>query len=219
MKRGIYLFLWLCLAQYSWGFQIPEVGQCIAHPDSKNYTPETTFGAYPREIGFVCSYTCRTETSFTQVTAVTRLTVNGEDHEGRHAVCSGVVVERRRSRGPFEFVAALPFFIYDTNSEELKNWAKEQNIDLNLPTSLELRQDLKAQLYLLGNAYVQTRHGQFEKFHQAGALLFDIASGLPENTEKLDHFIATHHGQPANPLGTPDEMVWSIISSVAHWRL
>ncbi len=226
MKTIILLISYL----YSYNSFALEPGMCETDPGSKKYISFPQGVSFPKLFVFSCDYECADGNGkVSKITGTTTVKVGQEnprsllhisnqnmEAEAKQVVCEGVKV--KKVPWGWEFDMAIPIYSKSSNTPELKLWASE-NIDSNNPREISLLRELKEKLSQSASTFLMAGGGQsqFLYFKEAGALLTQIYSVLPEDTSFLDSAIneckkGDHHAM--TKLG----LVCGQLNLLAKWR-
>lgn len=201
----------------------PDLKNNFCRPilDSKKYLTNNFEMSYPKKVKFECTYECMTNNRVTNVNAISEVTVTSMDDDASSVVCQGVRV-KKVSWG-YDFDGVDLFYAYDGKMTELKRFAFENVVMKNsAPEEVERLTKLKADLNQVAAAYIQAGASSGAVgFRDAGKILSDIASQLPQKTILLDNAIK----QLIIKKGVigfdvkAESLVDRVILSSAYWRV
>lgn len=169
----------------------PDLKNNFCRPivDSKRYLTNNFEMKYPKKVKFECTYECMVNNRISNVNAVSEVTVTSMADDASSVVCQGVRV-KKVSWG-YDFDGVDLFYAYDGSMNELKQFAFDNIVIKNSsPEEVERLTKLKADLNQVAAAYVQAGVSSgAQGFKDAGKILSDIASQLPQKTTLLDSAI------------------------------
>ncbi len=205
-------------------------GMCETDPGSKKYLNFPQGISFPKLFVFTCDYECADRNGeISKVTATTTVKVGQEnprallhitnknmEAEAKQVVCEGVKV--KKVPWGWEFDKVIPIYSKSSNTSKLKLWASE-NINSNNPREIGLLRELKEKLSQSAKSFLMAGGGQaqFLYFKEAGALLTQIHTALPNDTSFLDSTI--HECKQGNYQGmTKLGLVCGQLNLLDKWR-
>jgi hypothetical protein len=198
----------------------PLNNQCSPIIDSKVYLT-SDFHAYPRTVAFECSYMCNSNGKIETVRGLSRITVSNIEQDASGTTCQGVLM--KKVPWGWDFDKVEPFYAPATSINEVKRWAF-QNVNFNPKVNVAEREKLaalKQDLYKIAGSFIMAGINT-PYFKEAGIKISEIADGLPMNTKLLDEaikVIVVNKGQKIGAPGTPESLIYTMLSSAAAWRI
>ncbi len=214
MKKALIIAaLFICSLKIA---QASDYGTCTADPDSKRYLSNTFSDPYPKIVKFKCLYTCKLESSEVSIWGTLEKNITSQSDDAKNTVCQGVKV-KRVSWG-WDFAGVDSFYIFSSQSPELKEYAKE-NISRENKHELALITSLKETAEVVTNSYAMVSRPGFLYFGQAATEIKEIVSGLPGDTTKLDEVISKIKKAQKEPSHESSEyLVFNFFRSSAAFR-
>jgi hypothetical protein len=194
-----------------------ELGECVADPGTKRYTDADFSAPYPKQVSFTCKYECQRVSSLDEVIAEKTVTLRSFKDEARVPVCEGVIV--KQTSWGYDFDRVEPFFVYSAQMTALNDWARVNEIPVDLASSKHLMNKLKDELKQIGSSYLVAGQNS-SVFLEAANILLEIESNLPTNTALIDSYvqkIEKLNKQIPNEF-TSEVLVMRVILTSAKWR-
>lgn len=191
-----------------------DLGTCTPDYSSKKYIKNNFQENYPKDVVFKCNYSCKSKNGIDLVVGISRMTISSVSEDAKRVVCDGVKV--KKVPWGWDFDGVEPFYAYDTRVDEIKKWAFA-NIDKNNKYELSLLKKLKRVLTEAARGYLVVNIKGYEYYPEAGSILLDIASGLPQDTKKLDFYINSL--KQNSSMLTKEGLVAAILFSNARFRV
>ncbi len=205
--------LFLTLGAYA-SNEIP-LNHCSPITGSKRYIDSDFSTNYPRRVKFECAYECQLKEGLEQVLAVKDVMIRNSEDDARMTACQGVQV-KKVSWG-WDFDKIVPFYAYDSNMPDMKEFAFSR-INQKNETERNYLIKLKKTLKQVSTSFKVTG---VKHFQEAGLRLEKIADELPLKTIELDRAIdeiINFKGRLPSAMDSQG-LVLININSHAAWRI
>lgn len=201
--------------------EVLKTGFCRPELHSKVYIQNDFEQGFPREVIFTCKYKCMLIDGVKDFLGTTRTSISNQRDDAYKTTCQGVRV--KPVFYGYDFDGVEDFYIHDSDSREIKNWAYE-NIGFNFEEEKQKLLKLKENLNQIIQGYEVAAQSGTEYapiFAKARELLLPIYNELPFKTSELEsalHKIVAQEGI-TNDVYKPEQMALTALKSLTKWRL
>jgi len=199
-----------------------NVGNCLALPSTKKYLSYDFTAPYPKDVTLSCKYICKSESRIEEITAIRTVTITNQRTEGLNLVCRGIIV--KDGRWGFEFDKVQPFFVFDTNMIEIREWAFAEGLEKDGPGSELLMENLIQSFKQISASYKiagTTNMPTSIYFGEAANILLRMVNELPNNKATLDYYtqrLELTNGHITNQINS-ENLVLRLVSTFSKWRI
>ncbi len=201
--------------------EVLKTGFCRPELHSKVYIQNDFEQGFPREVIFTCKYKCMLIDGVKDFLGTTRTSISNQRDDAYKTTCQGVRV--KPVFYGYDFDGVEDFYIHDSDSREIKNWAYE-NIGFNFEEEKKKLLKLKENLNQIIKGYEVAAQSGTEYapiFAKARELLLPIYNELPNKTAELNSALDQIVDQDGviGDINKSEQMALTALKALTKWRL